>query len=74
MQEFEGILKGEGARIAIVVSRFNGFISEALLSGAIDGNTLPGLTNSSAAASFSISRFMVMQRADAVTPREATET
>jgi 6,7-dimethyl-8-ribityllumazine synthase len=33
----EGKLSGEGFRFGIVVSRFNGFITERLLEGAIDG-------------------------------------
>jgi 6,7-dimethyl-8-ribityllumazine synthase len=33
----EGKLWGEGFRFGIVVSRFNGFITERLLEGAIDG-------------------------------------
>jgi len=33
----EGRLTGEGARIGIVVSRFNSFITERLLDGALDG-------------------------------------
>lgn len=33
----EGKLWGEGYRFGIVVSRFNGFITEQLLAGAIDG-------------------------------------
>lgn len=32
----EGSLEGEGLRIAIVVSRFNGFITERLVEGALD--------------------------------------
>jgi 6,7-dimethyl-8-ribityllumazine synthase len=32
----EGDLQGQGARIAIVVSRFNSFITERLLDGALD--------------------------------------
>jgi 6,7-dimethyl-8-ribityllumazine synthase len=34
---WEGKLEGAGLHIAIVVSRFNSFISERLLAGAIDG-------------------------------------
>jgi 6,7-dimethyl-8-ribityllumazine synthase len=33
----EGKLWGEGLRFGIVVSRFNGFVTERLLEGAIDG-------------------------------------
>jgi 6,7-dimethyl-8-ribityllumazine synthase len=36
-QSIEGELKAEGLRFAIVVSRFNSFITERLLAGALDG-------------------------------------
>jgi 6,7-dimethyl-8-ribityllumazine synthase len=36
MRTFEGTLGGSGLRIGIVVARFNDFISERLLSGALD--------------------------------------
>jgi 6,7-dimethyl-8-ribityllumazine synthase len=36
-QIFEGNLVGEGLKFAVVVSRFNEFITNKLLSGAIDG-------------------------------------
>ncbi|MCP4481532.1 MAG: 6,7-dimethyl-8-ribityllumazine synthase [bacterium] len=36
MQKYEGKLLGTGQKIAIVVARFNEFISNKLLSGAID--------------------------------------
>jgi 6,7-dimethyl-8-ribityllumazine synthase len=36
MRTFEGSLSGTGLRIGIVVARFNDFISERLLSGALD--------------------------------------
>ncbi len=36
MKVFEGELKGEGLKFAVVVSRFNNFITERLLEGAID--------------------------------------
>jgi len=36
IQEIEGQLTLRGARIALLVSRFNGFVVESLLSGAID--------------------------------------
>jgi 6,7-dimethyl-8-ribityllumazine synthase len=39
---FEGILSGEGLRFAVVVSRFNEFISSKLLSGAWDCLTRHG--------------------------------
>ena len=37
MKLFQGNLKGEDITVAIVVSRFNSFITERLLEGAIDG-------------------------------------
>jgi 6,7-dimethyl-8-ribityllumazine synthase len=36
MREFQGSLRGEGLRIAIVVSRFNSAITERLLKGAVE--------------------------------------
>ncbi len=41
---FEGVLKGEGLRFAIVVSRFNEFIGSKLLSGARDCLTRHGVS------------------------------
>jgi 6,7-dimethyl-8-ribityllumazine synthase len=40
----EGNFAGSGKRIGIVVSRFNAFISEKLLEGAIDGLTRHGVS------------------------------
>ena len=37
MNIFEGKLIGEGLKVAIVVSRFNSFITERLLEGTLDG-------------------------------------
>lgn len=34
IKEFKGNLNAQGLRVAIVISRFNGFITESLLSGA----------------------------------------
>jgi len=36
MRTIEGALLGEGLRVALIVSRFNGFLTEQLLSGALD--------------------------------------
>ena len=36
MKEFEGVLDAKGLRFAIVVSRFNDFICDRLLGGALD--------------------------------------
>lgn len=36
MRTFEGILSAKGKKIAIIVSRFNSFISDKLLDGAVD--------------------------------------
>jgi 6,7-dimethyl-8-ribityllumazine synthase len=41
----EGDLRGEGKRFAIVVSRFNAFITERLLQGALDGLRRTGARN-----------------------------
>jgi 6,7-dimethyl-8-ribityllumazine synthase len=35
--EIEGALQGDGLRVAIAVARFNSFITERLLAGALDG-------------------------------------
>jgi 6,7-dimethyl-8-ribityllumazine synthase len=35
--EIEGALQGDGLRVAVVVARFNSFITDRLLSGALDG-------------------------------------
>lgn len=40
---FEGNLKGDGKKIGIVVARFNSFISEKLLEGAIDALVRSGV-------------------------------
>src|SRR4030067_2128887 len=42
MGAFEGKLKAKGLKIGIVVSRFNNFISERLLEGALDALTRLG--------------------------------
>lgn len=44
-KNLEGALKAEGMRFAIVVSRFNAFITERLLSGAIEALRKSGATN-----------------------------
>lgn len=36
MRTYEGMLTAEGLRVAVVVSRFNGFVTEQLLAGALD--------------------------------------
>lgn len=40
----EGKLDGTGINVALVVSRFNGFVTERLLSGAVDGLTRHGVS------------------------------
>lgn len=35
--EIEGALQGEGLRVAVAVARFNSFITDRLLGGALDG-------------------------------------
>ncbi len=47
MTTYEGKLSGEGFRFAIVVSRFNRFISDRLLAGAIDGLRRHGVAEDS---------------------------
>ena len=42
---FEGQLSSAGLRFAVIVSRFNGFITERLLAGAMDGLTRTGATS-----------------------------
>lgn len=37
MTKYEGALDGSGLRVALVCSRFNGFITDSLLAGATDG-------------------------------------
>ena len=44
-QIYEGVLTGEGLRFAVVVSRFNEFISGKLLSGAWDCLTRHGVAD-----------------------------
>ena len=36
MRTYEGLLLAEGLRVAVIVSRFNAFITDALLEGALD--------------------------------------
>lgn len=42
MEKFEGKLQAKGFKIAVVVSRFNGFLTERLLEGALDALTKLG--------------------------------
>ncbi len=44
MREIEGELRGEGRTISIIVSRFNSFITEKLLEGALDQLTRHGVS------------------------------
>ncbi len=43
LRVFEGEFRGEGLRFGVVVGRFNSFISEKLLSGALDALTRHGV-------------------------------
>ncbi len=43
MTVYEGHLKGEGLRVCIVASRFNDFITQKLIEGAIDALTRHGV-------------------------------
>ncbi|MGQ9780371.1 MAG: 6,7-dimethyl-8-ribityllumazine synthase [Bacillota bacterium] len=45
MRVVEGLLNGQGLRFAIVVSRFNRFITEHLLGGAVDALTRHGVAD-----------------------------
>ena len=47
MTDYEGQLRGDGLRVAIVASRFNDFITERLLSGASDGLLRHGVDEAS---------------------------
>lgn len=44
-QYIEGKLRGDGKKIAIVVSRFNDFITSRLLDGALDGLSRTGVAD-----------------------------
>lgn len=44
MANHEGKLNGSGLKVALVVSRFNNFITDRLLSGAIDGLVRHGVS------------------------------
>ena len=46
-QPIEGELKAEGLRFAVIVSRFNNFITERLLAGALDALNRSGATQGS---------------------------
>lgn len=46
MKTVEGLLTASGLKIGIVVARFNGFITEQLLQGAIDGLSRHGVKDS----------------------------
>ncbi len=45
----EGQFEGKGLKIAVVVSRFNGFVTDKLLSGAIDGLLRHGVSENNIA-------------------------
>ena len=45
MIHYEGKLNGSGLKVAIVVSRFNSFITDKLLSGVIDGLMRHGVSD-----------------------------
>lgn len=46
MVNHEGHLDGSGLKVAVVVSRFNDYVTERLLSGAIDGLVRHGVADS----------------------------
>ena len=45
MQHFEGSNKGAGLRIAIVVAKFNDFVTDLLLTGALDALAAAGVAS-----------------------------
>lgn len=45
MVNHEGQLDGNGLKVAVIVSRFNGFVTERLLSGAMDGLLRRGVSD-----------------------------
>jgi 6,7-dimethyl-8-ribityllumazine synthase len=47
MTDYQGVLRGDGLRVAIVASRFNDFITERLLAGAKDGLVRHGVDEAS---------------------------
>ena len=47
MKKIEGMLDAKGLRVAVIVSRFNEFISQKLLDGALDCLTRHGASESS---------------------------
>src|SRR5881392_2288848 len=47
MTEYTGSLRGDGLRVALVCARFNGFITDSLLSGARDGLVRHGVDEAS---------------------------
>jgi 6,7-dimethyl-8-ribityllumazine synthase len=47
MTSYEGRLRGDGMRIAVVCSRFNALVTERLLTGARDGLTRHGVDEAS---------------------------
>lgn len=47
MTSYEGRLRGDGLRVAVACSRFNGFITERLLAGARDGLVRHGVDEAS---------------------------
>ena len=47
MTTYEGQLRGEGVRVAVLCSRFNDLITERLLAGALDGLRRHGVDESS---------------------------
>jgi len=47
MTSYEGRLRGDGMRIAVVCSRFNGLVTERLLAGARDGLARHGVDEAS---------------------------
>lgn len=49
MVNHEGQFEGSGLKVAVVVSRFNGFVTDKLLSGAVDGLVRNGVSENNIA-------------------------
>ena len=65
MTDYQGQLRGDGLRVAIAASRFNDFITERLLSGALDGLLRHGVDEASVTVAWAPGAFelpLVAQR------------
>ena len=65
MTDYQGQLRGDGLRVAIAASRFNDFITERLLAGALDGLLRHGVDEASVTVAWAPGAFelpLVAQR------------